>query len=209
MFNNPQFKREQVTFAALHFGVTGLLLFVLSRPKFRVFEVKKTCVWSITPLAAAMCFNVIMPNLSLQFSSVAVYQVTRILLTPTVACINWLYSRQTIPKMAALALAPACLGVGIATYYDRLYTEGDEPAVMIWGVLLSFMGVLSSSVYTVMIARYHDRLKLDSMQLLFNQVPVSVLMLFYIIPFTDDLSIWTRLDVPLWGMIFVVRFASY
>lgn len=153
-----------------------------------------------------MCLNVIMPNLSLQYSSVTFYQIARVLLTPTVAFLNWIISQKTVPLAAALALVPACLGVGIVTYFDRLPAPGTETkTTSLLGVIFAFVGVFCSSVYTVLIAKYHKTLDMNSMQLLLNQTPVSVLILLYIIPFSDDVTIWPAIEVPIWGLILLVR----
>lgn len=154
----------------------------------------------------AMCLNVIVPNLSLQYSSITFYQIARILLTPTVAFLNWIVSEKTIPLAAGLALIPASLGVGTVTYFDRLPAPGTETkTTSLLGVIFAFVGVFCSSVYTVLIAKYHRKLEMSSMQLLLNQAPISVLMLLYIIPFSDDVTIWTAIEMPIWGLIFLVR----
>jgi len=138
-----------------------------------------------------MALNVILPNLSLAFSSVTFYQLARILLTPTVAAMNFILYRATLPRNALLALIPACLGVATVSYYDSLppaTTSTGTTAVTTTsplGVLFALLGVFASSLYTIWIAAYHRRLNMSSMQLLLNQAPVAAITLLYVIPFVD------------------------
>ncbi|KAL8833361.1 MAG: hypothetical protein Q9170_004314 [Blastenia crenularia] len=118
IFSDPSFQRSQVSFASFHFFVTFMTLFVLSRPRFGMFTPEPVRIKTLLPLAIAMSLNVILPNASLQFSSVTFYQLARILLTPTVASINYIFYSTSIPRLAGYALIPACLGVGIVSYYD-------------------------------------------------------------------------------------------
>ncbi|KAL1837623.1 hypothetical protein VTJ49DRAFT_3562 [Mycothermus thermophilus] len=173
IFSSPTLKLAQLTFACFHFLVTYLTLFILSRPAIGLFQPRRVALTDILPLSLTMSLNVILPNLSLAFSTVTFYQIARILLTPTVAVLNYLLYRAVLPRRAVVALVPACLGVGAVQTTTPL------------GILFALAGTLFSSLYTVWIAAYHRRLRLSSMQLLFNQAPVSAFLLLYAIPFLD------------------------
>lgn len=92
-----------------------MTLFVLSRPAFFYFVPRRASLQHLLPLAIAMCLNVILPNLSLAYSSITFYQVARILLTPTVAVMNYVLHGSKLPWLAIAALIPACLGVGMVS----------------------------------------------------------------------------------------------
>ncbi|TPX13774.1 uncharacterized protein E0L32_005718 [Thyridium curvatum] len=202
IFSDPSLKLAQLTFAAFHFTITWLTLFVLSRPQFAFFAPRRAGIRDILPLSVAMALNVILPNLSLAFSSVTFYQVARILLTPCVAAMNFVLYRSTLPMNAILALVPACAGVGIVSYYDSLPTDdANVKTTSGLGVIFAFTGIFASSLYTVWIASYHRKLQMSSMQLLFNQAPVSAFMLLYVIPFVDTFPVWTEVAVSRWIMI--------
>lgn len=157
------------------------------------------------PLSIAMGLNVVLPNLSLAYSSVTFYQVARILLTPVVAIMNFVLYQSTLPRKAIIALIPACTGVGIVSYYDSLPTgSGDVKPTTGLGVIFAVCGIFASSLYTVWIASYHRKLQMNSMQLLFNQAPVSVVMLLYVIPFVDVFPEWKELPVNRWALIAMV-----
>lgn len=154
-----------------------------------------------------MALNVILPNLSLAFSTVTFYQVARILLTPTVALMNFVLYRATLPRNAIYALIPACLGVGMVSYYDSLpAADANIKTTSTLGVIFAFTGIFASSLYTVWIASYHKKLQVNSMQLLFSQAPLAAFMLLYVIPFVDTFPVWGEVPVNRWVLIFMVRY---
>ncbi|KDN69229.1 putative triose-phosphate transporter [Colletotrichum sublineola] len=202
IFSDPQWKLCQLTFASFHFLVTFLTLHILSRPTFAYFTPRRAAIKELLPLSVAMCLNVILPNLSLAFSSVTFYQIARILLTPTVALMNFVLYKATLPRNAVLALIPACFGVGMVSYYDTLpVKDGNVKTTSTLGVFFAFTGIFASSLYTVWIASYHRKLQMSSMQLLYNQAPIASFMLLYIIPFVDTFPDWVHVPGNRWIMI--------
>jgi solute carrier family 35 protein E3 len=170
-----------------------------------MFVPRRVAIKEIIPLSIAMALNVILPNLSLAFSTVTFYQVARILLTPTVALMNFVLYRATLPRNAIYALVPACAGVGMVSYYDSLPTaDATVKTTTGLGVLFAFTGIFASSLYTVWISSYHKKLQMNSMQLLFNQAPVSAFMLLYVIPFVDTFPVWSQVPLNRWAMIMLV-----
>lgn len=203
IFSEPSLKLAQLSFAAFHFFITYLTLFVISRPRFAFFVPRRASIRDILPLSISMSLNVILPNLSLAFSSVTFYQVARILLTPTVAAMNFVLYRATLPRGAIIALIPACIGVGMVSYYDSLpAADATVTTTSTLGVIFAFTGIVASSLYTVWIASYHRKLQMTSMQLLFNQAPVSAFMLLYVIPFADTFpESWAVVPTSKWLLI--------
>ncbi|KAJ0341825.1 hypothetical protein COL922a_001919 [Colletotrichum nupharicola] len=202
IFSDPQWKLCQLTFASFHFLVTFLTLHILSRPTFAYFTPRRASIRDLLPLSIAMCLNVILPNLSLAFSSVTFYQIARILLTPTVALMNFVLHKATLPRNAILALIPACLGVGMVSYYDSLPTSDSKiKTTSSLGVFFAFTGIFASSLYTVWIASYHRKLQMSSMQLLYNQAPIASFLLLYVIPFVDTFPDWMTVPGNRWLMI--------
>ncbi|KAH6684338.1 triose-phosphate transporter family-domain-containing protein [Halenospora varia] len=207
IFSDPSLKLVQLTFAAFHFFITWLTLYTLSRPRFAMFAPRRVAIKEIIPLAVAMALNVILPNLSLAFSTVTFYQVARILLTPTVALMNFVLYKSTLPRNAIYALVPACFGVGMVSYYDSLPSaDANVKTTSTLGVIFAFSGIFASSLYTVWISSYHKKLQMNSMQLLFNQAPLAAFMLLYVIPFVDTFPVWTEVPVNRWIMILMSGF---
>jgi solute carrier family 35 protein E3 len=149
-----------------------------------------------------MCLNVVLPNLSLAFSTVTVYQLCRVLLTPSTAIINFVFYRATIPRAAALALIPVCVGVGVTSYYDTKPAASDAVATTSsLGIFFALSGVLASSAYTVLIAAYHKKLQMSSSQLLLNQAPISSIMLLFAVPLVDHVPVLSDVPTYRWLMI--------
>jgi solute carrier family 35, member E3 len=71
-------------------------------------------------------------------------------------------------------------------------------------VFFALSGVVASSLYTVWIDTYRKKFDLNSMQLLFNQAPISAFLLLYVIPYTDAMPDWTRVELSKWWLILVV-----
>lgn len=198
---------NQSTFAAFHFTVTAVTLYAISRPSIGAFTPLRARFLDMMPLALAMCLNVILPNLSLAFSTVAFYQIVRVLLTPLVAGINFIVYEIRIPRKAVWTLVPICAGVAIVSYYDTKAIPGEHvKTTSMTGMIFAFAGVVASSLYTVWIGTYQKKFKMSSMQLLFNQAPISAFLLLYVIPFTDQPPIWSHLPVWKWKLIAMVRF---
>ncbi|KAL7266887.1 hypothetical protein RUND412_010546 [Rhizina undulata] len=202
IFEDKSFRNMQTSFAAFHFACTSLTLYVISRPSIGMFVPKRSGVLEILPLSFAMCFNVILPNLSLAHSSITFYQIARILLTPFVALINFVFYKVSIPFYAAMSLIPVCMGVGVVSYYDTLPAANQELKVTtVAGVIFAFTGVIASSLYTVWIGTFHRKLNMSSMQLLFNQAPVSSFVLLFCIPFADTIPVFGDVPINRWLMI--------
>jgi solute carrier family 35 protein E3 len=207
IFEDPSLRLNQSTFAAFHFTVTGATLYAISRPSIGVFTPSRARFLDMMPLALAMCMNVILPNLSLAFSTVAFYQIVRVLLTPLVAGINFVVYETRIPRKAVWTLVPICIGVALVSYYDTKAVAGEHvKTTSMAGMSFAFAGVLASSLYTVWIGTYQKKFEMSSMQLLFNQAPISAFLLLYVIPFTDQPPAWSQLPMWKWKLVAVVRF---
>ncbi|KAI1037760.1 hypothetical protein LB503_009476 [Fusarium chuoi] len=198
-------KHAQLSFAAFHFTVTGLVLFILSRPRFAFFTPKSVAFRQMIPLSTVMALNVIFPNLSLAYSSVPFYQISRILITLCVAAMNFVLYRATLPFNACMALVPACVGVGMVSYFDTKATSASAATTGLLGVVFAFLGIFFSSLYTVWLETYRRQLSMTSMQLLLNQAPLSAFLLLYFIPFVDKAPAQEDLSLNLWVLIFMVR----
>ena len=157
------------------------------------------------PLAITMCLNVLLMNLSLTYSSITFYQVSRILLTPAVAAINFFFYRIKIPRLALATLVPMCLGVGIISLYEpraaMTAKEAQPHPTDYVGIILAFSGVLVSAIYVVWIASYQRRLEINAFQLLYNQAPIGGLLLLSIVPWTDSLPGSDARSAGMWGLI--------
>ncbi|KAI4720341.1 TPT-domain-containing protein [Aureobasidium sp. EXF-10727] len=200
IFDDPSFRGAQVSFATFHFLVTFATLHTVSSTRFNFFDRKRAALRDILPLAAAMCLNVILPNLSLAYSSIAFYQTARVLLTPITAFLNYVLYQKTIPRKAVCALVPVCAGVAMVTYFD-VRPGFTSKGTSFYGVVFAMSGVLMSGIYTCWIGHYHQKLQMTSLQLLHNQSLLAGILLVYLIPFVDTLPVLSEVPLHRWIMI--------
>lgn len=213
IFSDPALTHLQLSFAAFHFGLTYLTLHVLSRPRISLFTPRRIAIRELLPLVIAWALNVILPNLSLAYSTVTFYQIARILLTPVVAGMNYVLYNATLPRPAIYTLIPACLGVAMVSYYDTqpatAAAAGDAvKTTSPIGVVFAGAGIFASSLYTVWVSTYRKRLNVGAMQLLYNQASVGAFMLLYVIPFGDTFPVWSEIPGGGWAMIFMSGFCA-
>jgi len=204
IFSDPSFGQCQAAFAAFHFFVTAGTLYVLSRPSLAMFAPKYIPVTSMLPLALAMAMNIVGMNLSLQISTITFYQITRVLLTPVVAVINFFFYKKTIPRLAAYALIPMCFGVGLISYYDVKPPPPPGAPIKDVGalsIIVAFTSVAISGIYTVWVGTYQRKYEVNGFQLLFNQAPLGALILLYVIPWTDRFPALDKAPVSVWWLI--------
>lgn len=175
-------------------------------PAINLFQRKQLGMIQMLPLAVAMIASVVLTNASLAYSSIQFYQVVRVLVTPTVALLDFTVLKKRIPLMAALTLIPVCVGVAVVSYFDTSAKAGSTArGTSPLGVMFAFVSLFGTASYTVLIKKYHQVTGCESAQLLLNQSPVSVLIMLYIIPFSDDVTIWNTVSVSTWVAILLVR----
>ncbi|PGH09431.1 solute carrier family 35, member E3 [Blastomyces parvus] len=204
IFSDPSLGRCPLGFVAFHFFITSVMLYCASRPRVRLFVPVRASIVSVLPLTLIMCANVVFLNLSLAFSSIIFYQVVRILLTPITAIIDFCFYGSKIPFKACLAIIPTCIGVGIVSYYDSSKSKkATVETTSALGVAFSFAGVTISAVYTLWVSQYHKKLKMDSMQLLYNQVPFGALLLFIASVLTDTFPVWGDILPRQWMLLVI------
>ncbi|KAF2156463.1 hypothetical protein K461DRAFT_291377 [Myriangium duriaei CBS 260.36] len=209
IFAAPSFNQAQFIFASYHFILTYLLLSLLSSAhpllvSIKQFERRHASVVSIFPLAASMSLSVTFLNTSLAFCSVPFYQTVRVLLTPVVAAINYLFFAKSIPSQAAFMLIPTCAGVGFMAYSDTkgaAATGGQTTSL--FGAFFALTGVFISSIYTVWIGTYHRKLDMSSTQLLHSQSLLGGFMLAVAGVLSGKIPDFAAFDTRMWQMMFL------
>ncbi|KAL2043365.1 hypothetical protein N7G274_003671 [Stereocaulon virgatum] len=211
IFSDKSFGQCQAAFAAFHFVVTGATLYILSRPMFAMFDPKRIGIPQMLPLAIAMAGNIVGMNLSLQVSTITFYQITRVLLTPCVAVINFFFYKKYIPRAAAYALIPMCFGVALISYYDQKPAPvAGQPIKAVGGlsVLLALGSVGISGIYTVWVGTYQRKYEVNGFQLLYNQAPLGAIVLLYAVPWTDKFGNLNQAPMNKWMMILLSGFLA-
>lgn len=169
-----------------------------------MFSPKLLPVYNMIPLAISMAMNIVGMNLSLQISTITFYQITRVLLTPTVAVINFFIYKKSIPRLAAYSLIPMCFGVALISYYDVKPPPPPGSPIKSTGllsILVAFGSVAISGVYTVWVGTYQRKYEVNGFQLLYNQAPLGGVLLLYAVPWTDRFPNLTEAPTNIWLMI--------
>jgi len=169
--------RWTVTLTALHFLFTYIGLEISA--SFGLFERKKLPVTGVLPICAAFCGFVVFNNLSLQFNSVGLYQLLKVLTTPTILVLEYGMYGKTMPWAQVLSLTPVCVGVVLASVSS---VEGN-----FWGAVYGIAGILSTSLYQIWVKKQQEALKCSSPQLLYYQAPLSMCLLLFVIPWMEPL----------------------
>ena len=211
IFSDKSFSQCQAAFAAFHFFVTAATLYILARPAVAMFEPRKIPIMNMLPLAIAMAMNIVGMNVSLQVSTITFYQITRVLLTPIVAIINFFFYKKTIPRMAVYSLIPMCFGVALISYYDQKPAPvpgAPIKAVGALSVLLAFGSVTVSGIYTIWIGTYQRKYEVNGFQLLYNQAPLGGVLLLYAVPWTDRFPALDQTPAVMWGLILLSGFLA-
>ncbi|RAK72032.1 TPT-domain-containing protein [Aspergillus fijiensis CBS 313.89] len=198
VLSHAMLRNSQVSFAAYHFTITGVTLWITSRPWCGWFEPKHVSAYRILHLVAAMCIQVIFQNLALAHSSVIFHQLARLLLTPATALLNYILYQSSIPRAAFLPLIVLCTGVGVVSYYDSVPTSKSTESTSAQGIFFALSGVCASAMYTVLVGRYHKKLQMSSMQLLLNQAPISAAVLLCIAPWMETFPTVSSVPESLW-----------
>jgi len=170
--------KYNVCMTALHFLFTFLGLEICRRKK--MFEFKWVSIVQVLPICAAFSGFVVFNNLSLQYNPVGVYQLYKVMTTPVIVVVEYFAYNTVLPKKEAMALVPIIIGIGIATV--------DEVSSNVKGTTFAILGMLSTSLYQIFVKTEKERLDLSSMQLLYLQAPLSMVILLFAAPFCEDVS---------------------
>ena len=108
-----------------------------------VFEPKRLPLQSIIPLAGSFLGYIVCWNLSLRVNPVGFYQLSKILITPTVVALEVVLSSKWPSKAEQAAIATLCAGVSLATVTD------PNLQANVGGLVIGAAAVLFAAVYQV------------------------------------------------------------
>jgi len=161
----------------IHFVFTFFGLHALSHLGW--FEVKRVKFRQILPLVFAFCGFVVFNNLSLQYNSVGVYQLMKVLTTPVIAVVQTLFYDAPLDNRLKISLIPVCVGVGLATVNDLELNP--------IGLTYAVLGLFSTSFYQIWVKTRQQDLGLNSYQLLYYQAPLSAVVVLCLVPVFDQI----------------------
>ncbi|CAL5229693.1 g13065 [Coccomyxa viridis] len=147
-----------------------------------IFEIKRFTAMQVAPLAAAFVGYVVFWNLSLQVNSVGFYQLSKIMVLPTVAALECLVTKRRLTRMECSAIALVVIGVVLATVTD------STVMMNMLGCLLSGAAILFSAVYQVWIGTKQKELEAGSMQLMHQYTPWATGLLAILVPIFEPVG---------------------
>jgi solute carrier family 35 protein E3 len=154
---------------------------------FGIFKKKKLNYGEVLPLSVAFCSFVVLTNISLQYNSVGFYQVlktsnhvkmAKVLTTPTIVIIQSTLFNVKFSAILKLSLLVTCMGVGVVSVTDF--------QLNLVGAIVALAGVLAGSFYQIWVGTKQKELGVNSMQLLYYQSFISMLILTVCIPLIDN-----------------------
>lgn len=166
------------TLTCLHFFLTYLGLEVSACMDF--FQRKRLPLLGVLPLSIAFCCFIVFNNLSLQFNTIGIYQITKVLTTPLIVLIHMFFYKRFLSSGETLALVLVCVGVAVATETNMQLNFA--------GVFTGLLGVVSSSVYQIWVETKQHDFGCSPAQLLYYQAPLSCVMLLPVILLTEPLN---------------------
>jgi solute carrier family 35, member E3 len=104
-------------------------------------------------------------------------RLAKIMTTPCVAFLQYLYLGKSVTLLTVGALASVCIGVGL--------TNTGATGTTTWGASIATAAFVVTAFYQVWIGKKIKDFEVSSPQLLLNQAPISVLLLGILVPFFD------------------------
>jgi len=142
-------------------------------------------------------------NLSLKLNSMGYYTLVKLLVTPLIVAIEFIFEGKTVSHLRTCALV--CLAGGVAM------ASTGEVVAQPTGILVSMLWLPVAAVYKVLWSRSQKEDGWDTLALMYHILPKSMVFMALLMPFTDPSGVtayqftWSR--VGLIGASGVAAFA--
>jgi solute carrier family 35 protein E3 len=209
-----------------HFTCTATVLYFSARRPFSLFVPVRLPFWQMIPLCAFFAGFLVLGNLSLAYNSIGFYQyvslcawvisrkycdaelrltgdfsrLAKIMTTPTVALLQFLFLSMPTTAPTLLALLTLCVGVGLTNS-----GAADTTAI---GASIACAAFTVTAFYQVWIGKKMSDFKVNSPQLLLNQAPISVLLLAFLVPWFDTIPDFSKIPNDTLIALFLSGFAA-
>jgi solute carrier family 35 protein E3 len=189
VYLDAQLKDFQLATAVYHFSVTFLILFAASYglPRsHRVFDPIYIPVTRMLSISAFFSAAVVLGNVRLAYCSIGFFQLSKILLTPATALLNYILFRKTTSRIRLVAIAVCCIGTAM--------TNTKEAVANPLATLIAFTSIIVAATYQIWISKRMGDLKVTAPQLLLNQAPLSVVILVCLMPFYSKRPVFSEIQ---------------
>ncbi len=167
------------TLTFIHFVCTTLGLLLLA--KLRVFTPKALDIRKSSKLALAGMGFVVFSNLSLQYNSVAFYQVMKHMTVVAVIGIEALLWRKWLARDLVLPIAVMCTGI--------LMTCVTDFKQNLVGTIFAILNMFCTAFYQIWCKNLQKSLDADPLQLQLYIAPLSALFIMPFVPMFDNYQI--------------------
>ncbi|EPY25657.1 solute carrier family 35, member E3 [Strigomonas culicis] len=141
------------------------------------FKHKQLSIIKVLPMCLVFGGAIVSSNLCLLKNTLMVYQCAKIFTTPTVLLLQMGkgYRTSTLTK---LSLVPVCFGAFLSVFGEVNLTLG--------GGVVMILSIAFNSTYNLWLSTKQKEWAATPMQVLTYQAPISAILLFFMIPFFDD-----------------------
>ncbi|RNA40276.1 Solute carrier family 35 member E3 [Brachionus plicatilis] len=171
------YKFPNMGLTCIHFIITFIGLLICNL--FGIFKIVKVPILKMIPMSITFCGFVALTNYSLEYNTIGTYQCLKSLTTPGVMLISFNFYHHIYSNKVILSVVPVLLGVIFNSIYDLKFN--------LIGFTLGLSAASVTSLYQVWIGEKQKELKINALQLLTYQAPLSAVTLFLIIPFFEPL----------------------
>ncbi|EFC48885.1 predicted protein, partial [Naegleria gruberi] len=169
----------------LHFVFTAIFSFALSQahkffPQYKAlenFKLKKLDWQSAALMGLLLALSVVFNNLSLQFNTIGVYQLSKLVIMPTILGLSYILYKETASKQLLLSVLLIIIGLAI--------TVTAEVKITTFGLFTCVLAIAATAVQQMLLQKKNKELNANPFQLLIYQAPVASLIVLICSPFLD------------------------
>ncbi|KAG2392903.1 hypothetical protein C9374_009480 [Naegleria lovaniensis] len=172
-----------------HFLFTAVFSYALAQahnifPKYKaleMFKMKKLEWSSAFVMGLLLALSVLFNNLSLQFNTIGVYQLSKLVIMPTILGLSYLFYKETASKELLLSVVLIIIGLAI--------TVTAEVRITFFGTFTCFLAILATAIQQLLLQRKNKDLNANPFQLLIYQAPIASVIVLLCAPFIDGTDV--------------------
>lgn len=164
-----------VGLTAVHFLVTTIA--VRFAGTMRVFPIVPVAYRSAVMVGLGRALSVVCMNANLMLNTISLYQLSKIAVLPVVIVAKSCQA-QPLSLEKTIACLLTTMGIGVATI--------SHPTLTLSGSLVALAAVLSTVVAVLTGESMVKGLGLSSLQMMYIEMPISTLLVFFAMPFFED-----------------------
>ncbi|XP_065850601.1 nucleotide-sugar uncharacterized transporter 1 isoform X1 [Euphorbia lathyris] len=176
--------RFPICLSFIHYFISWTLMAIL-----KVFSVlptsspSKSSRLTLLTLGFVMALSTGLANLSLKYNSVGFYQMAKILVTPSIVLLEFLWFRKRVAFAKVVALAVVSIGVAVATVSDLQFSLFGAGVALAW--------IIPSAVNKILWSTMQQRENWNALSLMWKTTPITLCFLASLVPFLDPPGVFS------------------